>query len=594
MNARSTAGWLAVLAWGCVAVASIVAATGPISVDIIGLSISGPARLLGAAALLLVVATRLTGPRLLLHDLASSSAPYLTSVGLAMVLLGALLAAKGSTSVGGADSAGYLAQAARWNAGAARVALPLDIRGLPDAAWRQSALGFRPAPSGEATVPSYPPGLPWLQAAALRTGGEAAAVRALPFIAALAAVVGAYLLARTHAGPPGAAVVAISLAALPPFLFQALQPMSDVPALAGWLLALAVAARASRTAAVASALATLVAILIRPNLAPLALAVCWQAAAARPLALRAAASPAIAAAIAVGLVALVQAALYGSPFHSGYGRAPELFSLAHVPANISRYGTWLAEAVAVPTLVLLALGGASLVLRSARHVATRPMLAMALLTMAIYLVYVPFDSWTYLRFVLPALAILPIGVATLVRDAGERVELSGRLREAPLSGAWRFPAFCALVLVVAVPNLQRARNLGVFEVRSRESRYEAAGRFTRDRLPADAVVVAAQHSASAAYYSGLPLLRADLLDAAALGTVSTWSSREQRPLAFVLDTDEVARVGDRLGGRGLAAFDWPPRAEIGSPVVTRIWLSTDRDAYMAGQAIRTTRIVPTR
>jgi hypothetical protein len=147
------------------------------------------------------------------------------------------------------------------------------------------------------------------------------------------------------------------------------------------------------------------------------------------------------------------------------------------------------------------------------------------------------------------------------------------------------------VLFVAIPNLQRARQLGVFDVRAREYRYEAAGRFLHDRLPASVVIVAAQHATSASHYSGRPVLRADLLDPAAYAAISAWAAREQRPLAFVLDTAELEVLRTRLGGDGLAALDWPPRAEIGRPVTTRIWLDTDRATYRAGGTIPTARLV---
>ena len=147
-------------------------------------------------------------------------------------------------NVGGADSAGYLAQAARWRDGQLHVPLPLAIPGIADP-WVQSGLGLRPVAAGDATVPTYPPGLPWLEAVALRLGGEFAAVRGLPWLAAMVGLVAAWLIAVPRTGYPGAALVVTSLATLPPFLYQALQPMSDVPALAAWLLALALASRTS-------------------------------------------------------------------------------------------------------------------------------------------------------------------------------------------------------------------------------------------------------------------------------------------------------------------------------------------------------------
>ena len=580
MPSRAVALTLATVAWCSLALGLLVVALGPLSFTPIGLSISSPTRLFGLSTLLIVLAAVARGPRTLFDDLGQAPSPYGATVVFAALLLAGLLVARGSVSVGGADSAGYLAQATRWHAGAPRTPLPLEIDGLSETAWRQSGLGFRPDPSGTAIVPSYPPGLPWLQVGALWVGGESAAVRGLPLLASLSALLGAFILARPLAGPSGAAFVVLSLASSPPFLFQALQPMSDVPALAAWLIALALAMRNGRRSIVGAALAAFVAILIRPNLAPLVVPVCWQAAmtnGSRTTRLRRPAIVSVAAIVAIVIVATVQGVLYGSPLQSGYGRAEELFSLSHVATNLRLYSGWLVESIGAPALAALVGGAAWLVADGARRRELRPVILMAAMTVVLYLVYVPFDSWTYLRFVLIALALMPIGLARLMQAW-------------PPSGPWRFPIFAVLVLLVVVPNLQRARQLGVFDVRAREYRYLAAGRFVRDHLPPRAVIVAAQHGTSAPYYSGRPVLRADLLDAAALATITTWAARERRPLAFVLDTAEVDALRARLGGDGLMALDWPPRAEIGRPIATRIWLDIDRDAYAGGAAIPTTRL----
>jgi hypothetical protein len=582
----------AITAWCLLIAAVLVALAGPFSFPSLHLSISGPSRLLAAAGVLIAMALAVSGPRALLTALSASDAPYVTTFLLVIVLVSGVLVSRGATSVGGADSAGYLAQAARWQAGRVRVPLPLAIPGLRAAASIQSSLGFRPDPDGTATVPSYPPGLPWLQAAALRLGHEPAAVRGVPLVAAIAALAGVFLLALPHAGVAGAALAAALLASLPPFLFQALQPMSDVPALAAWLLALAFASRRGTAALVVSALLTLTAILIRPNLAPLAAVVCWQAFAPttdaqdavsrdpRRHRLTRAAVVALGAGIGVAAVGIAQAMLYGSPLHSGYGRASELFSLAHVAVNVMLYPRWVIEAIAAPTVLALVAGAGLLALRSIRSPALRPPLLMAVLTVVLYLVYAPFDSWTYLRFVLIPLAIGVAGAAVLCGAAWRR-----------LHAAARAPVFGAALLLLAIPNLQRARELGVFDVRAREWRYQAAGTFVRDHVPPDAVVVAAQHSTSVPYYSGRHILRADLLDATSLAAVVEWAAGERRPVAFVFDTTEVAAWHTRVGRDGIAAIDWPPRAEIGRPVATRVWISDDRAAYLSGAQAPTTRLV---
>ncbi|MGV3517728.1 glycosyltransferase family 39 protein [Luteitalea sp.] len=572
---------LAVLAWCALVIAALVLAIGPLAVPAIGLSISHASRLLGASAVLALAALWCSrGPGVLLDDLARSRTPYTATLLLLLGASGALLSSHGAVNVGGADSAGYLAQAQRWREGRLHQALPLPVPDLRDP-WAQASLGTRPDASGTATVPTYPPGLPWLQAVALALGGETTAVRVLPAVAAMVALLAAWALVLPHAGPAGALLVVTCLATLPPFLFQALQPMSDVPALAAWLGAMALAARATTPTRAGAAAATMVAILVRPNLTPLVLPVLWQASlsgSARvarrgPLVILAA------AVVAVLIVASVQASLYGSPLQSGYGRASELFSPTYVAENVRLYAAWLREAVPVFTRGLLAAGGLCLIWHSWRQPTWRPLSAMAVLTMALYAVYVPFDSWTYLRFVLLALAVAPVGVAVWI----------GRL-QASRHARWTFPVTAALLLAVALPNLQLARALSVFTVRASEYRYLAAGRFVRDHLPADTVILAGQHSASAPYYSGRPVVRVDLLTPQDLAVVVSWATRAERPLALVLDEAEPAALRERLGREGLLALDWPPRAEISRPVATRIWVDADRSTYLAGGQIRTTRL----
>ena len=574
---------LAITAWCAAVLATIVLVLGPVSLPAVGFSISRASRPFWVFAVSLGLAIGLRPPKLLLRDLGSSSSPYVATLGLVLALTGGLLVARGSVSVGGADSAGYLAQAKRWYAHTVLVPLPIALPDVPASAWVQSGLGFRSDPTGTATVPSYPPGLPWLQALALRVGGESAAVRAVPLASALLALLATYFLARLHAAPAAATLAVALLASTPAFLFQALQPMSDVPALAAWLLALALASRAGVPGIAASALSVIIAILVRPNLALLVLAVCWQATMAgtsRRARLYRASLIAVAGALAIGVIAVVQASLYGSPLQSGYGSASDLFSSSYVISNTTRYATWLVQSVSTLALAGIAAGTAYAIARAVSAQPMRPAVVMATLTVASYLVYVPFDSWTYLRFLLIALAVACVGAAVLFDRLLSR-----------LAPAWRAPIFCAVVLLVAVPNLQLAQALGVFGIRAQEYRYQAAGEFVRDRLPSSVVILAAQHSASAPYYSGRPVLRADLLDAVTLDTIATWSAREHRPLAFVLDSAEVERLRERLGGVSLAALDWPPRAEIGRPVTTRIWLAADRDAYRSGASIRTMRIV---
>jgi hypothetical protein len=275
----------------------------------------------------------------------------------------------------------------------------------------------------------------------------------------------------------------------------------------------------------------------------------------------------------------VQASLYGSPLQSGYGRASELFGLRYVFENLRLYATWIREGVAWPSRVVLVVGLTCFAWCAVRHAAWRPPAAMLVAVVALYLVYIPFDSWTYLRFVLVPLALAPLGAAYVLH-----ILQAGTLRR------WTFPVAMVVLLAVALPSLRLARELTVFTVRAREYRYVAAGRFVADQLSATSVIVAVQHSASAPYYSGRPVIRPDLLAPESLGALVAWADREGRPLVFVLDESEPATLRHRFGDATIAALDWPPRAEIGRPIATRIWVAADRDAYIAGGRIRTTRI----
>jgi hypothetical protein len=596
---RRAALALAGLAWTGLLLAAGVTVLGAVAVPSIGLSISDASRLWIATLVLWgAAALAIGGPQRLVDTLGTSAALPSTTllVGVALVL--ALLATRGAVGVGGADSAGYLTQAKRWAAGTLRQPLPHDPA-VPLSPWVRTPLGFRPDATETMTVPTYPPGLPLLQAGALLVGGESVAIRILPAIAIVIALLALFsvagrasapsrlpALAAAHSPPAftgaGAAVATLAFASVPTVLFQALQPMSDVPALAAWLTALACSARPGRLPMLSAAAATMIGIAIRPNLAPIAVAVAWQAwhggsplrARARTLVVAAA------AAAAVLLVAAVQWRLYGSPLQSGYGSASELFSIRHVPANLWLYPHWLRESVSTPALVLLSAGVGALAARLPFDARLRPLMATLVMVAALYLVYVPFDSWTYLRFVLLALAIGAVGLALLTEAAFAR-----------LPSRWRVPAFIVCTLAVTMPNVRLAQELGVFGVRARESRYQVAAAFVREHLPETALVLAGQHSASMTYYSELPILRADLIVPDALEQVTT-RAESRAGLAIVLDVAEADEFRVRVAGASVSALDWPPRAEIGRPVTTRVWLASDRQAYRAGRPVPTARIAP--
>ena len=93
---------------------------------------------------------------------------------------------------------------------------------------------------------------------------------------------------------------------------------------------------------------------------------------------------------------------------------------SYVVPNLRRYGWWLLSAE-TPFAVA---GLAALVIPSARLWRTPPFAmgdgcsgGVALLVWISYLLYVPWDAWWYLRFLLPAWPMMTLGTASIAAAA---------------------------------------------------------------------------------------------------------------------------------------------------------------------------------
>jgi hypothetical protein len=574
---------LMALAWSTVTLEAVLLLVGAFDAHLAAAVSLRPARLLLGAAVALVLTRRLA--RRAMSDVLDDGRTTRLQLLAFLSVLAIVVLQTGVDSVGGSDSAGYLAQAQRWRDGTVRAPLPFPDLPVRNAAWLQSPLGFRPGPRGDTTVPVPPPGLSLLEALAL-TGGHTLAVRILPALFAVLAIGALYRLGRVTQRPETAMVGAATFAFSPPFLFQALQPMSDVAALAAWLVALSVALGPSRGAMSASVagLAAAVAVAVRPNLAPLLLVVGWAfvrgASSSRAHRWQLAALAVLpGTAVGVAYVAL-QATLYGTPWVSGYGSASELFSLRHVWPNVSRQVAWLLESHPWPTLVVLA--GGAISMWHPRLVARHAVLA-AMLVWLLYVCYVPFDNWTYLRFVLLPLAVITLGGAGVL----------GQLLRGYRSG-WRWALHTLALAVLVAMNVVSADRLGVFDLHRHEARYKLAADFVQDHAPRSAVVLAAQHSASVVAYTRHPVLRLDLLDPADVEPLLAWLRARHHPLVVVLDDDEREAVVQPLAAADELSLDWPARANVGLPTRTRVWFLDDRLRFRDGERVPSTTLRPAR
>jgi Dolichyl-phosphate-mannose-protein mannosyltransferase len=434
--------------------------------------------------------------------------------------------AYGSFVAGGADAYGYVSQAALWmnKSPFAPAALAVDGAWV-DASWALTPLGYRPALTPGWMVPVYPPGLPIVMAAMHALAGEVGPYLVTPILGALVCWL-TYLFGKELYGPFEGALSAAIMFATPVFLLQLMSPMTDVPVTAWWLASAILALRPSRRSLVLSGLAATLAVMTRPNLAllgvvlaglvirtvrvnflPLTRSLWWCV-------------PALFGPIAIGIL---NHTLYGSPFASGYGTLETLYSPGYAFANISHYLKWLVSTQTV--FPLIGLIATPWMIRSDRSSAWKVWwsccFAMAVLTS--YIWYLPFDNWTYLRFLLPAYPmIITLSVAVLVR-AVIRVGLPEGL--------------CVAVAVVLVCfGLWQARP--AFKVAEFDGRYRAAADFVRS-FPSNAVVLANLHSGSIRYYGSLVTARYEWIGSDQYTAALRWFQQRSYPVYAVLDQAEV-------------------------------------------------------
>jgi hypothetical protein len=503
--------------------------------------------------------------------------------GVAVLLVIAVGWSWGTHVAGGSDSYCYLNQAELFASGRVRQLQPIAV----DAPWPNAALTFLPAGHAPAAgypgavVPICPAGYPLIMAGARLIAGRAGMFAVVPLLSGVA-VWFTFLLARRLGGPRAGVVAAALLGASPAFLYQVVQPMSDVPALALWLVSICLTWRAIdgtgwRGFAISGAAAG-AAILVRPNLVPLAAVLMLWIVAVRPGAFRERLLPAVVFGFgvlpfALGVMA-VQNAMYGGPLKSGYGELGPLFTLGHVLPNLQRYPRWLVE-THTPVVALALAAPWICAARARKSAAAWALLAFAAATLACYLPYVVFDAWWYLRFVLPAIAIL------VALSAAVLVHLAVALRP-----ALRAPALGVVVGVLVVFYLGVAVRRQVFELRHIESRFRVSGEYVASHLPDDAAILTVHQSGSVRFYSGRPTLVWADLEPAALDRALDYLRRRDYHPYLLFESWEEPGFRARFGRQSaVGRLEWPPIAEIDRDV--RIYDPADREPFMRGGSVRT-------
>jgi Dolichyl-phosphate-mannose-protein mannosyltransferase len=455
----------------------------------------------------------------------------------------------GSRTAAASDPSGYVSQSALW----VQRNLKIDQQFASTLPWPEASqsltpLGYRIASDG-AMVPTYAPGVPLLMAVG-RLFGACGPYLVGPICGALL-VLFTFQLGRPIFGTASATIAAILVACSPVVVFMSLVPMADVPAATFWVGALAVAVGGSAPRALLAGLLTAIAILIRPNLVPLAvfpwLMVMVRTPQWRDRAIGTALFAAASIPGALG-VAWVNNTLYGSPLTSGYGDVGPGFALRSAATNIRNYSAWWLESQGPFAFVFLAAfwfwrkGGPML-----REFLV--LVGFALSVGLLYLFYLPFEAWWYLRFLVPGVPIVFLLGADVVAQA------------AAAFATMRVAALAAFTVVVGSHVSRFIDTRDILDIGRGEQRYIEPALHLASIIPPDGVILAMQHSGSLRYYTGRLILRWDALDPAWLDRAVAFLRARGIATYLVSESWEDERIRSRFAGQQtLADLDRGPIA----------------------------------
>lgn len=539
-----------------IAWAVIVWISGGTTIAVAGLRVSStdPVRPLLIAVVLTAIYIFTSGRQRVRED-AALACSLATTSRLAAVLaaaIGVIAFAQSSFTASGADAYAYVTQADLLLSG--RLTVPVPIAN--DVPWPRPLSTFVPfgysAVANESAIASaVGPGLPLLMALFKAIGGHPALFLVVPLTAALL-VWSTFAIGRELGSSALGLGAAWLVATSPAFLTMTKEPMSDVPAAAFWALAAWMTCRVrlqadlvqrSRSSTMIAGVAAAIAILIRPNLVPLAAvltaSIVWprtgQSVRDRARSFVVFSVPVVLACLAI---VWINQALFGSPLASGYGATGQLFSFANVLTNVQRYGGWLAETqtpIAFAGLIALIVPSSRLWPTPGAWFHALMLATIAGTVLAIYALYIPFDAWWFLRLLLPAWPALCIGSAAVIgavsRFAGAR---SREVQTVALIALGLYTAFLS-------------SRLNVFPDNEGERRYATVAQLVQQATEPSSMILASIHTGPVRYYAGRDTMRFDLLDEAWLDRAVAWLTAQGRHPYFLIEDWERPIFERRFG-----------------------------------------------
>jgi hypothetical protein len=476
----------------------------------------------------------------------------------------------GTRAAGGSDEYGYASQAESWLNGSLKTEQPFVAHmPWPQAKWMFSPVGYRPHPSEPTViVPVYAPGLPLVLAVVKLVGGQNSMFWVVPLSAGLL-VLGTYFIGRRLGAETAGLVAALLVATSPVVLFMSTALMTDVPVATAWAWAFYLLLGPTIRSAAGAGLLSALAILIRPNLAPLAgvLAVYYLFAMRFPETRRRAVGQLIAFSLALvpgaAAIGLINAHLYGSPLSSGYGHWSDLFVLSRVPTNLRLYLGWFVQAHTP-----LALCGLFAVLIPLKplwpDIRDRGVLvvmaAFVVGVWAMYCAWVVFDAWWYARFLLSTWPFVMLGIGSVaVAVCRSRARL-GR------------PLVVVSVAALAAFQLDFAIDRDTFGARSNRRRSVAVARLVQRTTVPNSVILSVDHSGSIRYYGGRMTLMFGAIPDGSLDAVVEWLNAHGARPYLAVEEWEIGEFKERFAGsRCLRALDGPPLAMYENPGRMRLY-----------------------
>ncbi len=417
---------------------------------------------------------------------------------------------------GGADSSGYVNFAWRLRHGGLVDQIKgIEILGLGDEFVPIFyPLGFTRGPKSRTMVPEYPAGLPIFMVIFAELFGWNLGPFLVSPLAAIACLFLMYGLSRKYGlSPPWSLLGAAVLALFAVFLFQAVQPMSDILAMAWGMLAVfaAILARKRTGWAWLAGAAFGLNVLVRPTNIFLLL----------PLVFALPAKPRVYLRFVLGglLFGVLQAALnqtlFGSALVSPY-RGQQLSSvvMAELTKRIALFGKWLCGMLTVVFPL------AWLVAPANRLIPRRDRWLLIFWFAPFLILYSIFDfvnMWTFVRYLLPGLPALILSGLLMMRDAVEfgrrKIRAVRRFAGRPPTWLIRLPMVAVGVLCFFILRAEKheIRDLKVMEVNEYEAVYRTSCQAVRGAVPERSVVLAMQLSGALTYYTKVLPARWDLM-----------------------------------------------------------------------------------